>query len=78
VGLYVLVLVLCKKADVSIQKATGSFLLPENNPSDRFLYAVTIDTGFRSRTRMTAKVLILVTIAGYNVCKVACCIIHYS
>jgi len=77
VGLYVLVLVLCKKADVSIQKATGSFLLPENNPSDRFLYAVTIDTGFRSRTRMTAKVLILVTIAGYNVCKVAC-IIHYS
>ncbi|XP_039523028.1 polycystic kidney disease 1 like 1 [Pimephales promelas] len=59
VGLYVLVLVLCKKADVSIQKATGSFLLPENNPSDRFLYAVTIDTGFRSRTRMTAKVYIV-------------------
>ncbi|XP_056110015.1 polycystic kidney disease 1 like 1 [Rhinichthys klamathensis goyatoka] len=58
-ALYVVVLVLCKKADVSIQKTTGSFLLPENNRSDRFLYAVTIDTGFRSRTRMTAKVHIV-------------------
>ncbi|XP_077100644.1 polycystin-1-like protein 1 isoform X2 [Siphateles boraxobius] len=58
-ALYAVVLVLCKKADVSIQKTTGSFLLPENNPSDRFLYAVTIDTGFRSRTRMTAKVHIV-------------------
>ncbi len=59
-ALYVVVLVICRKADVSIQKTTGSFLLPENNPSDRFLYAVTIDTGLRSRTRMTAKVLIIV------------------
>ncbi|XP_043083010.1 polycystic kidney disease 1 like 1 [Puntigrus tetrazona] len=55
-ALYVVLLVICRKADVSIQKTTGSFLLPENNPSDRFLYAVTIDTGLRSRTRMTAKV----------------------
>lgn len=59
-ALYVVVLVICRKADVSIQKTTGSFLLPENNPSDRFLCAVTIDTGLRSRTRMTAKVLIIV------------------
>ncbi|KTG46295.1 hypothetical protein cypCar_00011285, partial [Cyprinus carpio] len=58
-ALYVVVLVICRKADVSIQKTTGSFLLPENNPSDRFLYAVTIDTGLRSRTRMTAKVHIV-------------------
>lgn len=56
-ALYVVVLVICRKADVSIQKTTGSFLLPENNPSDRFLYAVTVDTGLRSRTRMTAKVV---------------------
>ncbi len=63
-AVYVVVLVICRKADVSIQKTTGSFLLPENNPSDRFLYAVTIDTGLRSRTRMTAKVLIIVT--GYE------------
>lgn len=59
-AVYVVVLVICRKADVSIQKTTGSFLLPENNPSDRFLYAVTIDTGFRSRTRMTAKVFTLI------------------
>ncbi|XP_050953668.1 polycystic kidney disease 1 like 1 isoform X2 [Labeo rohita] len=58
-ALYVVVLVICRKADVSIQKTTGSFLLPENNPSDRFLYAVTVDTGLRSRTRMTAKVHIV-------------------
>ncbi|XP_059380022.1 polycystin-1-like protein 1 [Carassius carassius] len=58
-ALYVVVLVICRKADVSIQKMTDSFLLPENNPSDRFLYAVTIDTGLRSRTRMTAKVHIV-------------------
>ncbi|XP_073686658.1 polycystin-1-like protein 1 [Garra rufa] len=59
VALYVVVLVIFRKADVSIQKTTGSFLLPENNPSDRFLYSVTIDTGLRSRTRMTAKVHIV-------------------
>ncbi|XP_056306085.1 polycystic kidney disease 1 like 1 [Danio aesculapii] len=58
-ALHIMVSVICRKADVSLQKTTGSFLLPENNPSDRFLYAVTIDTGFRSRTRMTAKVYIV-------------------
>ncbi|XP_067290401.1 polycystin-1-like protein 1 [Pseudorasbora parva] len=58
-ALYVVVLVFCRNADVSKQKTTGSFLLPENSPSDRFIYAVTIDTGFRSRTRMTAKVHIV-------------------
>ncbi|XP_051538185.1 polycystic kidney disease 1 like 1 [Myxocyprinus asiaticus] len=57
--LYMVMLVICRKADASKQNPTGSFLLPENNPSDQFLYAVTIDTGFRSRIRMTAKVHIV-------------------
>lgn len=54
--LYVVLLVVSRRTDVSIQKTTGFFLLPENNPSDQFLYSVTIYTGFRSRTRMTARV----------------------
>lgn len=64
-SLHIMVLVICRKADVSLQKITGSFLLPENNPSDRFLYAVTIETGFRSRTMMTAKVMT----SNENECK---------
>nr|XP_055037858.1 LOW QUALITY PROTEIN: polycystic kidney disease 1 like 1 [Misgurnus anguillicaudatus] len=57
--LYVVMLAICRRADVSMQKTTGLFLLPENNPSDQFLYAVTIKTGFRSRTTMTAQVHIV-------------------
>ncbi|XP_056594831.1 polycystic kidney disease 1 like 1 isoform X1 [Triplophysa dalaica] len=57
--LYVVVLVISTHTDVSMQKTTGSFLLPENNPLDQFLYAVTIQTGFRSRTKMTARVHIV-------------------
>ncbi|KAG5850150.1 hypothetical protein ANANG_G00079160 [Anguilla anguilla] len=37
----------------------GSVLLEDNSPSDRQLYAVTIDTGLRSRPTMTAKVHIV-------------------
>uniref|UniRef100_A0A8C9W6B2 Polycystin-1-like protein 1 n=1 Tax=Scleropages formosus TaxID=113540 RepID=A0A8C9W6B2_SCLFO len=37
----------------------GSVQIPDNSPSDRQLYAVTVDTGFRSRDTMTAKVYIV-------------------
>ncbi|XP_053083812.1 polycystic kidney disease 1 like 1 [Pangasianodon hypophthalmus] len=59
VALYTVLLVFCKHADVQVEKNLGTFLLPDNNPSDQFLYAVTIDTGLRSRARMTAKVHIV-------------------
>lgn len=57
VALYAVLLVFCNRADVQVEKNLGIFLLPDNNPSDQFLYAVTINTGLRSRARMTAKVL---------------------
>lgn len=57
VALYAGLLVVCNHADVQVEKNLGTFFLPDNNPSDQFLYAVTIDTGLRSRARMTAKVL---------------------
>lgn len=56
-ALYAVLLVFCHHVDVRVEKNLGTFLLPDNNPSDQFLYAVTVDTGLRSRARMTAKVL---------------------
>lgn len=58
VVLYTVLLVFCYHADIQVEKNLGTFLLPDNNPSDEFLYAVTVDTGLRSRARMTAKVQI--------------------
>ncbi|XP_047664341.1 polycystic kidney disease 1 like 1 isoform X2 [Tachysurus fulvidraco] len=59
VAVYTVLLVFCNHADIQVEKDLGTFLLPDNNPSDEFLYAVTIDTGLRSRARMTAKVYIV-------------------
>ncbi|KAL7835535.1 hypothetical protein SRHO_G00278820 [Serrasalmus rhombeus] len=59
VAVYAVLLVFCKHADVRTEKSSGSFLLPDNDPSDQFLYAVTIHTGLRSRASMTAKVYII-------------------
>ncbi|KAL7840831.1 hypothetical protein AOLI_G00261540 [Acnodon oligacanthus] len=58
-AVYAVLLVFCKHADVHTEKSSGSFLLPDNDPSDQFLYAVTIHTGLRSRASMTAKVYII-------------------
>ncbi|XP_036413818.1 polycystic kidney disease 1 like 1 [Colossoma macropomum] len=58
-AMYAVLLVFCKHADVRTEKSSGSFLLPDNDPSDQFLYAVTIHTGLRSRASMTAKVYII-------------------
>ncbi|KAK3541608.1 hypothetical protein QTP86_033078 [Hemibagrus guttatus] len=59
VALYAVLLVFCNHADIQVEKNLGTFLLPDNNPTDQFLYTVTIDTGLRSRARMTAKVYIV-------------------
>ncbi|TRZ00290.1 hypothetical protein DNTS_009899, partial [Danionella cerebrum] len=61
-ALHLVLLGFCWKTDASLLKATGSFLLPENKVSEPFLYAITIDTGFRSRSRMTAKVPVVKTL----------------
>lgn len=57
VALYAVLLVFYNHADVHVEKNLGTFLLPDNNSSDQFFYAITIDTGLRSRARLTAKVL---------------------
>ncbi|KAI5617099.1 polycystic kidney disease protein 1-like 1 [Silurus asotus] len=56
VAFYAVLLVFCNHADVHVEKNLGTFILPDNNPSDQFFYAVTINTGLRSRAKMTAKV----------------------
>lgn len=53
---YVLAAVICKWADIHGEENQGPVQLQENIPSDKQLYAVTVDTGFRSRPVMTAKV----------------------
>ncbi|XP_066497585.1 polycystin-1-like protein 1 [Hoplias malabaricus] len=59
VALYTLLLVFSKLTDIRTERSSGTFLLPDNRPSDQFLYAVTIHTGLRSRATMTAKVYII-------------------
>ncbi|KAG9347890.1 hypothetical protein JZ751_003907, partial [Albula glossodonta] len=53
-AVYFLVMIVCKQADIQGEKTMKCVLLPDNCPSDQQLYAVTIDTGFRSRPAMTA------------------------
>ncbi|KAL4635130.1 polycystic kidney disease protein 1-like 1 isoform X3 [Arapaima gigas] len=61
---YLLSAVFCKQADAQYRER-GLVHLPDNSLSDRQLYAVTVDTGFRSRPTMTAKVHIV--LHGENV-----------
>ncbi|XP_048833597.1 polycystic kidney disease 1 like 1 [Brienomyrus brachyistius] len=56
---YVLAAVICKWADVHGEENQGPVQLQENIPSDKQLYAVIVDTGFRSRPVMTAKVYVV-------------------
>lgn len=56
VCLYVLGLVLCKKADVVFEKNQRVHYLPDNSTSDAYLYAATIHTGLCSAAYMSAKV----------------------
>ncbi|XP_076868916.1 polycystin-1-like protein 1 isoform X2 [Brachyhypopomus gauderio] len=56
---YVVLLVISKDADGRTDQTTGPFFLPDNQPSDHFLYTVTTDTGLRSAAIMTAKVYIV-------------------
>lgn len=56
---YVLTLVICKRGAGPCGASEAPYLLPDCKPLDQQLYSVTVDTGLRSRTNMTAKVLFL-------------------
>ncbi|XP_062841306.1 polycystin-1-like protein 1 [Trichomycterus rosablanca] len=57
--LYAVLLVFCRHVDVQTERNVGLFVLPDNEPADQFLYAVTMDTGLRSRARMSARVYLV-------------------
>ncbi|XP_034038147.1 polycystic kidney disease 1 like 1-like [Thalassophryne amazonica] len=59
VGLHIPVLVLCRRADIVSKKSQRVHYLPDNCPSDKYLYAVTVHTGLCSAARMSAKVYIV-------------------
>ncbi|KAK1806771.1 hypothetical protein P4O66_004812 [Electrophorus voltai] len=58
-ALYAVMLVFGKDADGRMEQNSSPLLLPDNKPSDHFLYAITTDTGLRSAASMTAKVYIV-------------------
>ncbi|MBN3291773.1 PK1L1 protein, partial [Polypterus senegalus] len=53
--IYIPLAFLCKRFDIQNEKKRAPVYLQDNNPSDKQLYAICIDTGFRSRTYTTAK-----------------------
>ncbi|XP_078544308.1 polycystin-1-like protein 1 [Lissotriton helveticus] len=55
-ALYVVLAIACKVSDHHEDKKKGYVLLEDNAPSDQQVYAIIIDTGFRSRSKSTAKV----------------------
>ncbi|XP_076014465.1 polycystin-1-like protein 1 [Genypterus blacodes] len=59
VCLYALGLVACRRADVASAENLRVHYLPDNSPSDRYLYAVTVHTGLCSAASMSAKVYIV-------------------
>ncbi|XP_029442948.1 polycystic kidney disease protein 1-like 1 [Rhinatrema bivittatum] len=58
-ALYILLVIICKLRDQHEEKKSGYILLQDNTPSDQQLYAIIIETGFRSRPKSTAKVHIV-------------------
>ncbi|XP_069072241.1 polycystin-1-like protein 1 [Pleurodeles waltl] len=58
-ALYVVLAIVCKVSDHHEEKKNGYVLLEDNAPSDQQVYAIFIDTGFRSRSKFTAKVHIV-------------------
>ncbi|XP_051784850.1 polycystic kidney disease protein 1-like 1 [Erpetoichthys calabaricus] len=56
---YIPLAFLCKRFDIQNEKKRAPVYLQDNNPSDKQLYAICIDTGFRSRTYTTAKIYIV-------------------
>ncbi|XP_078019104.1 polycystin-1-like protein 1 [Epinephelus lanceolatus] len=59
VCLYLPGLVLCRRADVISEANLRVHYLSDNSPSDPYLYAVTVHTGFCSAACMSAKVYIV-------------------
>uniref|UniRef100_W5N700 Polycystin-1-like protein 1 n=1 Tax=Lepisosteus oculatus TaxID=7918 RepID=W5N700_LEPOC len=58
-GIYLVLAVVCKRADLECERRSGLVFLQDNSPLDRQFYTITVDTGFRSRATMTAKVHIV-------------------
>nr|XP_033786352.1 polycystic kidney disease protein 1-like 1 isoform X2 [Geotrypetes seraphini] len=58
-ALYIFLIIDCKIRDQHEEKKSGYILLQDNTPSDQQLYAIIIETGFRSRPKTTAKVHIV-------------------
>ncbi|KAM8967024.1 polycystin-1-like protein 1 [Pelodytes ibericus] len=57
--LYILLAVICNLKDAHEEKNNGFVLLQDNSPTDQQLYAIIVDIGFRSRSKSTAKVYIV-------------------
>lgn len=57
---YIVGLVLFKKAGVISEQSQQVHYLPDNSPSDPYLYAVTIHTGLSSAAFMSAKVKLFI------------------
>ncbi|XP_048464116.1 polycystic kidney disease protein 1-like 1 [Rhincodon typus] len=56
--LYILLVILCKRMDFSIETKPGLTVLQDNTPTDQCLYEIIVETGFRTRAGTTAKVYI--------------------
>ncbi|XP_041923306.1 polycystic kidney disease 1 like 1 [Alosa sapidissima] len=56
---YALMLMVCKRADGRCERSEAPHVLPDCAPLHQQLYSVTIDTGLRSRSIMTAKVYLV-------------------
>ncbi|XP_038616015.1 polycystic kidney disease protein 1-like 1 [Tachyglossus aculeatus] len=57
--LYVVLAIVSKFTDVHEEKKKGYIFLQDNMPTDRQQYAIFVDTGFRSRAQLSAKVHIV-------------------
>ncbi|GCC22571.1 hypothetical protein chiPu_0000959 [Chiloscyllium punctatum] len=56
--LYILLVILCKRMDFSMETKPGLVVLQDNTPTDQYLYEIIVETGFRTRAGTTAKVYI--------------------
>uniref|UniRef100_A0A8C5PCG7 Polycystin-1-like protein 1 n=1 Tax=Leptobrachium leishanense TaxID=445787 RepID=A0A8C5PCG7_9ANUR len=56
---YILLGAICKLKDAHEEKKNGFVLLQDNSSNDQQLYAIIVETGFRSRPKSTAKVHII-------------------
>ncbi|XP_072910455.1 polycystin-1-like protein 1 [Hemitrygon akajei] len=55
---YILLVILCKHKDLILETKPKVIVLQDNAPADQYLYAVIVETGFRTKAGTTAKVYI--------------------